>query len=172
MGGGGGAGVGMSHISGQVKSLLGKITSVDQSNYPEMMGRTFIINAPGMFKFVWAIVKRFLDARTLTKIDVRPPPSPPPPFSSTTSTVLHTSSEEDLTVPLCALMLPHERVMQIQDIAKAAECNVTKEGGGGGLIAESQEHNLDGTCPIEARLSRLSFGPFFKGNGAQKALEP
>ena len=59
----------MSHISGQVKGLLSKITSVDQGNYPEMMGKTFIINAPGMFKLVWGIVKRFLDARTLTKIE-------------------------------------------------------------------------------------------------------
>ena len=59
----------MSHISGQVKNLLSKITSVDQGNYPEMMGKTFIINAPGMFKLVWGIVKRFLDARTLTKIE-------------------------------------------------------------------------------------------------------
>lgn len=63
-------GVGMSHISGQVKGLLSKITSVDQGNYPEMMGKTFIINAPGMFKIVWGIVKRFLDARTLTKIEL------------------------------------------------------------------------------------------------------
>lgn len=60
----------MSHISGQVKGLLSKITSVDQGNYPEMMGKTFIINAPGMFKLVWGIVKRFLDARTLSKIEV------------------------------------------------------------------------------------------------------
>lgn len=60
----------MSHVSGQVKGLLSKITSVDQGNYPEMMGKTFIINAPGMFKLVWGIVKRFLDARTLTKIEV------------------------------------------------------------------------------------------------------
>lgn len=68
----------MSHISGQVKGLLSKITSVDQGNYPEMMGKTFIINAPGMFKLVWGIVKRFLDARTLTKIEVGSPASPNP----------------------------------------------------------------------------------------------
>ena len=68
----------MSHISGQVKGLLSKITSVDQGNYPEMMGKTFIINAPGMFKIVWGIVKRFLDARTLTKIEVSPVAYPLP----------------------------------------------------------------------------------------------
>ena len=67
------AGVGLSHFTGQVKNLLSKITSVDQNNYPEMMGKTVIINAPGMFKMVWGMVKRFLDARTLSKIEVCSP---------------------------------------------------------------------------------------------------
>lgn len=57
-------------MTGQVKQLLGKITAIDQANYPEMMGKTLIINAPGVFKLVWGVVKRFLDARTLTKIEV------------------------------------------------------------------------------------------------------
>lgn len=43
--------------------------AIDQGNYPEMMGKAVIINAPGMFKLVWGIVKRFLDARTLSKIE-------------------------------------------------------------------------------------------------------
>ena len=60
-------------MTGQVKNLLSKITAIDQNNYPEMMGKTLIINAPGMFKVVWSIVKRFLDPRTLSKIDVRSP---------------------------------------------------------------------------------------------------
>lgn len=65
-----GAGVGVSHMTGQVKALLGKITAIDQANYPEMMGKTLIINAPRVFKWVWAAVKGFLDARTLAKIEV------------------------------------------------------------------------------------------------------
>ena len=61
----------MSHLTGQVKALLSKITAIDQANYPEMMGKTLIINAPGLFKIVWGAVKRFLDARTLAKIEVK-----------------------------------------------------------------------------------------------------
>lgn len=98
------AGVGMSHISGQVKGLLSKITSVDQGNYPEMMGKTFIINAPGMFKLVWGIVKRFLDARTLTKIEACP--SPPNCLSSLARKASCFLSAHCLTLRSCYLQSP------------------------------------------------------------------
>jgi len=51
--------------------MLGKITSIDQNNYPEMMGHTCIINAPGVFKVIWSILKPMLDPRTQAKIEAR-----------------------------------------------------------------------------------------------------
>ena len=51
--------------------MLSKITSIDQSNYPEMMGHTCIINAPGVFKVIWSILKPMLDPRTQAKIEAR-----------------------------------------------------------------------------------------------------
>jgi hypothetical protein len=45
-----------------------QIAAVDQDNYPENIAKLFIINAPGFFTAVWAIVKNFLDARTRDKI--------------------------------------------------------------------------------------------------------
>ena len=51
--------------------MLGKITSIDQNNYPEMMGHTCIINAPGVFKVIWSIIKPMLDPRTQGKIEAR-----------------------------------------------------------------------------------------------------
>ncbi len=63
--------MGIKHLTGEVKKMLGKITSIDQNNYPEMMGHTCIINAPGVFKIIWSIIKPMLDPRTQGKIEAR-----------------------------------------------------------------------------------------------------
>lgn len=65
------AGVGVSHLSGEVKRLMSTLTKYDQDNYPEMLGRICIINAPMVFKAIWALVKPLLNPRTLSKIQVR-----------------------------------------------------------------------------------------------------
>jgi quinol-cytochrome oxidoreductase complex cytochrome b subunit len=44
---------------------------VDQNNYPEMLGKTAIINAGAVINFVFPFVKPFLDKRTVNKIEVR-----------------------------------------------------------------------------------------------------
>ncbi len=43
----------------------------DQDNYPEMLGHICIINAPGIFRMLWNVVKGMLDPRTQSKIEVR-----------------------------------------------------------------------------------------------------
>ena len=53
-----------------VKQMLGKITSLDSNNYPEMLGKTCIINAPSGFGMIFGMVKPFLDARTRAKVEV------------------------------------------------------------------------------------------------------
>jgi len=50
--------------------FLGAITAVDQDNFPEMLYRMFIINAPAMFSMAWSIIKRFLDPKTRDKISI------------------------------------------------------------------------------------------------------
>lgn len=65
-------GVGLRHLTGDVKRIMSLITRVDQDNYPETLGKTVIINAPGVFKMIWAIVKPMLDVRTQSKIEVAP----------------------------------------------------------------------------------------------------
>ena len=65
------AGVGLSHLTGSVRQMLKKITSVDQDNYPEMLGKTCIINAPGAFKMIWSAVQGMIEPRTRAKIEVR-----------------------------------------------------------------------------------------------------
>ncbi|KAL4418792.1 hypothetical protein ABPG77_005506 [Micractinium sp. CCAP 211/92] len=65
-------GVGLKHLTGDVKSILGRITETDQNNYPETLGKTVIINAPTVFKMIWAVVRPMLDVRTQAKIEVAP----------------------------------------------------------------------------------------------------
>lgn len=55
-----------------MKQMLGKITSLDSNNYPEMLGKTCIINAPAGFGMIFGVVKPFLDARTRAKVEVGP----------------------------------------------------------------------------------------------------
>jgi hypothetical protein len=63
-------GVGLSHLTGEVKRLLSVLTKYDQDNYPEMLGRIVIINAPVVFKAVWGLVKPYLNPRTISKIAI------------------------------------------------------------------------------------------------------
>lgn len=65
-------GVGLRHLNGDVKRILSSITTIDQNNYPETLGKTLIINAPAVFRAIWAIVKPMLDPRTQAKIEVCP----------------------------------------------------------------------------------------------------
>lgn len=46
---------------------------VDQNNYPEMLGKTAIINGGAVIGFVFPLVRPFLDKRTQNKIEVCTP---------------------------------------------------------------------------------------------------
>lgn len=65
-------GVGIRHLTGAVKKMLQQIIQVDQSNYPEMLGKTAIINGGSVIGFVFPFVRPFLDKRTQNKIEVCP----------------------------------------------------------------------------------------------------
>lgn len=63
-------GVGIRHLTGDVKRMMGKIVAIDGDNFPEMMGHMCIINAPPVFKAFWGAIRPMLDARTQSKIEV------------------------------------------------------------------------------------------------------
>lgn len=63
-------GVTMKTMNKQVRLFIQKITKIDQDNYPEYLGKMFIVNAPTTFKAVWAMIKPWLDKRTQKKIEV------------------------------------------------------------------------------------------------------
>jgi len=65
-------GVGITTLTGEVTKIMGKVMSIDQDYYPELMHKALIINAPTTFKMIWSLVKHLLDSRTQEKIQVLP----------------------------------------------------------------------------------------------------
>ncbi|GAB6020388.1 hypothetical protein CHUAL_003093 [Chamberlinius hualienensis] len=49
-----------------IKALL-RIIEIVEANYPETMGRVFIVRAPRMFPILWTIVSTFIDEKTREK---------------------------------------------------------------------------------------------------------
>ncbi len=50
-----------------LKSFLKFSSKMSQDYYPELLGKSFVINAPWVFKGVWSIVKIWLDKKTTDK---------------------------------------------------------------------------------------------------------
>ncbi|CAJ0871939.1 12446_t:CDS:2 [Entrophospora sp. SA101] len=50
--------------------LYRTIAEIDQSYYPERLGRLFVVNAPFMFVKIWALVKKWLDPGMLKKVHI------------------------------------------------------------------------------------------------------
>ena len=46
------------------------IAAVDQDNYPETMGATYVVNAPWVFTAVWRVVRAFLDDGVTAKVHI------------------------------------------------------------------------------------------------------
>ena len=53
-----------------IRSYKKKGFGVGSDFYPEILGRTWIINAPWLFTAIWSIVKIWLDPVTLKKISI------------------------------------------------------------------------------------------------------
>jgi hypothetical protein len=61
-------GMRISQVTSDFLSIVKGIAKIDQSQYPETLGRFFIINTPSVFPFVWRGVKAFLDPAVAAKI--------------------------------------------------------------------------------------------------------
>ena len=60
-------GISLGDMRGDVVDYLKKVAQITQTHYPERSAGIMIINAPFSFRFVWAIVKNFMDPVTLKK---------------------------------------------------------------------------------------------------------
>lgn len=54
----------------QAMGYLQNASKISQNNYPERLGKLYIINAPWGFSTVWSVIKGFLDPVTVDKIHV------------------------------------------------------------------------------------------------------
>ncbi|PHT44063.1 Phosphatidylinositol/phosphatidylcholine transfer protein SFH13, partial [Capsicum baccatum] len=69
-------GLGMKNFTRTAASLLSAIAKIDNNYYPETLHRMFIVNAgPGFKKMLWPTAQKFLDAKTIAKIQVLDPKS-------------------------------------------------------------------------------------------------
>ena len=56
--------------SHKVVDIFKRIAAVDQPNYPETMGATFVVNAPWIFTAIWSVVRVFLDEGVTAKVHI------------------------------------------------------------------------------------------------------
>jgi len=63
-------GLTMSGFTSEVRALVKKGSALAQDNYPEGLYAAYIVNAPKIFSIIWAIVKQFLDAKTVGKVHI------------------------------------------------------------------------------------------------------
>ncbi|KAK4056233.1 cytosolic factor, phosphatidylinositol/phosphatidylcholine transfer protein [Microbotryomycetes sp. JL221] len=62
-------GIGLSQFW-KVKGYVQEASAISQNNYPETMGRFYIINAPWAFSTAWSVIKGWLDEATVAKIHI------------------------------------------------------------------------------------------------------
>ncbi|XP_058218988.1 phosphatidylinositol/phosphatidylcholine transfer protein SFH13 isoform X1 [Rhododendron vialii] len=69
-------GLGIKNFTKTAASLLAAMSKLDNSYYPETLHRMFIVNAgPGFKKMLWPASQKFLDPKTIAKIQVLDPKS-------------------------------------------------------------------------------------------------
>lgn len=69
-------GLGIKNFTRTAASLLAAMAKIDNSYYPETLHRMFIVNAgPGFKKMLWPAAQKFLDAKTIAKMQVLDPKS-------------------------------------------------------------------------------------------------
>lgn len=69
-------GLGIKNFTKTAVNILASMTKIDSNYYPETLHRMFIVNAgPGFKKMLWPAAQKFLDAKTIEKIQVLEPKS-------------------------------------------------------------------------------------------------
>lgn len=60
----------MSQVTKDFLGLVKLCGSIDSAQYPETLGRIFIINSPSVFPIVWRLIKVWLDPVVASKIEI------------------------------------------------------------------------------------------------------
>lgn len=62
-------GVGITKFN-SVRAFVQEASAIGQNQYPETMGKFYIINAPYLFSTIWSLIKLWLDPVTVAKISI------------------------------------------------------------------------------------------------------
>ena len=63
-------GLGLHMFNNATMSVLKRVISIDQANYPEIMYRCYIVNCPVVFQMFWRAIKPFIEKRIQQKIRI------------------------------------------------------------------------------------------------------
>lgn len=63
-------GIGVDHMGAQGREIIRKVVSISADNYPEMMNKCYMINAPFVFNTLWYFIKGLLSQRTVDKVSI------------------------------------------------------------------------------------------------------
>lgn len=64
------SGLSMSLLAGHRRALIKRVLDIGTHLYPETAWKIYILNAPLVFRAVWAIIKPWLHPKTLAKINI------------------------------------------------------------------------------------------------------
>jgi len=57
-------------FTSEIREYLKSHFKILQDNYPERLGKMFVINAPTIFAGIWAVLKKFVDPKTRNKVEI------------------------------------------------------------------------------------------------------
>ena len=63
-------GLQLSTFDADCRKQVATVAAISSDNFPESLHKMFIVNAPKIFRVVWAVVRTFLDKRTRDKIAI------------------------------------------------------------------------------------------------------
>lgn len=63
-------GLTLSAFTAKVREISGATSKIAQDNYPESLAAAYVVNAPTVFSVIWAVVRQFLDPKTVAKVHI------------------------------------------------------------------------------------------------------
>ena len=63
-------GLTLTKFTAKVREISSATSKIAQDNYPESLAAAYVINAPAIFKVVWAVISTFLDPKTVAKVHI------------------------------------------------------------------------------------------------------
>ena len=63
-------GLTLAKFTAKVREISSATSRIAQDNYPESLAAAYVVNAPSYFTVIWAVIKSFLDPKTVAKVHI------------------------------------------------------------------------------------------------------